>query len=258
MYHLKMLFLLLLSSSAWAASHAPLLGNVKPGTITIVGETHRRIESTQFFEGLVYEALQQNQCLTLALEIDDNQQAAIDRVMTEGGAVADITISSIIDHPPMRQMIAHMAALKKEFPCLQVIAIDTGISTPYDRDAWMAKKLSELPGDARVLALLGSLHTLKKVDWLVKVGKPSVAELLTNKGFRVKSYPQDWLPETCPDTSGRLSRFVSADKPEALSLLNDSLMSLVNANPHQSTQGVVDGFIVWECDTPTRGNQPHS
>jgi hypothetical protein len=251
MYYLSMLFLLLISSSAGAASYDPILENIKPGTITIVGETHRRIESPIFIENLVVEALKQNQCLTLALEIDDDQQAAIDRAMSQAASVADIAIFSTIDHSPMRQMIQHMAALKIKSPCLNVLAIDTGFGNPHDRDEWMAKRLSALPGDIPVLVLLGALHTLKKVDWLVSVGKPSVAERLENTGYRVKSFPQLWLPEECPADRGRMSRFVSAGKPEALPMLNESLMALMNANRHTSAQGVVDGFVIWECsNTP--------
>lgn len=101
--------------------------------------------------------------------------------------------------------------------------------------------------------LLGALHTLKKTDWLVAAGKPRVAEILSDKGFRVRSFPQRWLPERCPGNNGRKSRFVSADSPEALTILNDSLMSLINAKPHASANGVVGDFILWECS-----NTPHS
>jgi hypothetical protein len=27
------------------------------------------------------------------------------------------------------------------------------------------------------------------------------------------------------------------------------LMALINAKPHPSAQGVVDGFVIWECDS---------
>ncbi|MGR9115135.1 MAG: hypothetical protein ACU85E_05165 [Gammaproteobacteria bacterium] len=49
--------------------------------------------------------------------------------------------------------------------------------------------------DTHVLALLGSLHTLKKVDWLTKAGKSKVAQILAKKGLRVKSFPQRRIPE---------------------------------------------------------------
>ena len=222
-------------------------GGMTPHSITFISETHRHIESVEFIEGLVSEFVRQNKCLTVALEIDDVQQPAMNRVLTEGAAVSNIDIPSMIDHLPMRQMITHMAVWKKNSSCLNVVAIDTGIDTPYDRDQWMAKRLSELAGDTPVLVLLGSLHTIKKVDWLVATGKPSVAEILTNKGFRVKSFPQCWIPDQCKAGENRYSRFVSADSPKAVTILNQSLMSLINAKRHKSAQGVVDGFVIWEC-----------
>lgn len=170
--YLRTLALLLLSSSVCAASYNPILGGMTPHSITFIGETHRHIESVEFIEGLVSEFVRQNKCLTVALEIDDDQQPVINRVLTEGAAVSDIDIPSMIDHLPMRQMITHMAVWKKSSSCLNVVAIDTGIDTPYDRDQWMATQLSELAGDTPVLVLLGSLHTLKKVDWLVATASP--------------------------------------------------------------------------------------
>ena len=77
-------------------------------------------------------------------------------------------------------------------------------------------------------------------------GRPSVAELLSNKGFKINSFPQRWIPDKCK-AQKRASRFVSPDSPEALVILNESLISLINATPPKSVAGVVDGFLVWEC-----------
>ena len=60
-------------------------------------------------------------------------------------------------------------------------------------------------------------------------------------------FPQRWIPDNCKVSGARVSRFVSADSPEALTLLNESLMALINASPPNSVKGIVDGFIVWEC-----------
>ena len=61
------------------------------------------------------------------------------------------------------------------------------------------------------------------------------------------NFLQRWIPDNCKVTETRTSRFVSADSPEALTLLNESLMALINAIPPNSVKGIVDGFIVWEC-----------
>ena len=253
-FHIIFLFPL----TSIATVHNPIMESMSPGSITLIGESHQRIESTRLIQDLASQFVRQNKCLILALEIDDRQQPIIDKAMAQSASVSGIDIPKVIDHLAMRKMIEHMAMLKMRSSCLKVVAIDTGLDTPHDRDEWMASRLAKLAGNVPVLALLGSLHTLKKIDWLTKTGKPQVAEILANKGMRVKSFPQRWIPAECPDNDRRYSRFVSADSPEAVTILNKSMMSLLNAKPHASAQGIVDGFILWECDSLPRDNKPHS
>lgn len=247
MFHLRMLILLLFSSSSWASSYDPILESMTPGSITFIGESHKHIESVKLVKDLIDVAVMKGQCLTLALEINSNQQSVIDRVLTNGDSVFEIEILQAIDHPPMRRLIKRIAALKMRLPCLNVVAIDAGIDSAHDRDEWMAAKLSNLAGDTPILVLIGALHTLKKVDWLVNTGRPSVAEILTNKGLIVRTFPQRWIPDQCGAGESRYARYVGPDSPEALAILNESMMSLINAKPHESAQGVVDGFVLWEC-----------
>jgi len=248
MHRLTALFCLLLSLPLWANPNDPILDSMKAGSITFIGESHKHIESAMLVEDLVDSAGERGQCLTVALEIADSQQPALDRATNQGASVSDIDIPASIDHLPLRALIKHLATLRTRSPCLNVVAIDADQDNPSDRDEWMASRLSKLPSDRPTLVLIGSLHTLKKVDWLVKSGKPSVVELLAKRGFNVRSFPQRWIPDQCGEGESRYQRFVSAYAPEALTILNDSLMSLINAKPHESAQGVVDGFILWECD----------
>jgi hypothetical protein len=241
------LFLLLFAASLWALSSDPILKSMTPGSITFIGESHKHIESAMLVNDLVTAAIERGQCLTLALEIADSQQPTINRVLNQGYPISDIDIPASIDHLPMRKLIGHMATLKTRSPCLSVVAIDAGLENPNDRDEWMAARLAKLAGDRPILVLIGALHTLKKVNWLVNTGKPSVAERLATKGFYVRSFPQRWMPDHCEAGGSRYQRFVSADAPEALTILNDSLISLINARPHESAQGVIDGLILWEC-----------
>jgi hypothetical protein len=247
MHRLSALFCLLLSLPLRAANVDPILDGMTPGSITFIGESHKHVESAMLVNGLVTAAIERRQCLTVALEIADSEQPAIDRALDQGYPVSDIDIPVSVDHLPMRKLIGHMARLKTRSPCLSVVAIDAGLDNPSDRDEWMATKLANLAGDRPILVLIGALHTLKKVDWLVKTGKPSVAERLATKGFRVRSFPQRWIPDQCGAGESRHQRLVDANTPEALSILNGSLMSLINAQPHESAQGVVDGLILWEC-----------
>lgn len=243
---------LLLPIASLAAVYDPILEQATPGTITIIGESHKRPESVEIFQNLALAVGGHQRCVAVGLEIASDQQAILDAVMQGRASVNDVALWPPIDHPPYRRMIENFAALKRQGRCLKVIAIDAGMDNKIDRDQWMALRLAEQAGDAPVLVLLGALHTLKKTDWLVATGKPRVAEILSDKDFRVRSFPQRWLPEQCAGNGGRKSRFVSAASPEALTILNDSLISLINARPHASVQGVVDGFILWECS-----NTPH-
>jgi hypothetical protein len=246
-------FLIFFSPLCWAIPYDPIVDGMTPGSITFVGESHKHIESAILVKELVTASIERGQCPILALEIADSEQPVIDQAMTASASVSDIAIPASIDHSPMRKLIKHMVMLKMRLPCLSVVAIDAGPDNPSDRDEWMAARVASLAGNRPILVLIGALHTLKKVDWLVKSGKPSVAELLVKRGFDVRSFPQRWIPDQCGAGGNRYQRLVNADTPEALDILNDSLMSLINAKLHASAQGVIDGLILWEC-----GDQPKS
>ena len=187
---LKILLLIFISFSASANTNIP----IKPDSITIIGETHRHPESINLFQSLIQSHLKNNQCLTVALEINSNQQSVINQ-----GKVSDIEISSIIDHPAYRKMIAALVTQQRNGACLKLLAIDAGDDIDMGRDEWMAISLARLVGETPVLALLGSLHTLKKVNWDLSMtnGSPSVAEVLSEQGYNVKSYPQVGLDTEC-------------------------------------------------------------
>ena len=250
MYYIVKVFLLsLLPTVTFSYEHVEIQEHNKPGTITFIGESHHRIESPLLIKRLIVDSISRNQCPVLALEIGSDQQPVIDQVMAGEKPVGAIEISVTIDHDPYRLMIDYFAKRKSRNSCLSVVAIDAGADLFVDRNEWMATRLAELPRDKPIIVLVGALHTLKKVDWTVPTGKPSVAEILAGQGFRVKSFPQRWIPGECPGNSIRQQRFVGASVPEATTILNESLLSLLNAKPAESAEGVVDGFIVWVCDS---------
>ena len=153
-------------------------------TLTIIGEGHRRPESTQFFKSIVSEYLEQDKCLVVALEIASSQQAAIDKVVEKGAEVSSISIPPMIDHPAYRAMLSDLAEMKKQGSCVELIAIDADMKTSTRRDEWMARILEHKAGTAPILALLGNLHTLKKVDWDLEKPSSYVAEILTSLNTR--------------------------------------------------------------------------
>lgn len=240
------IIILLFSSSAHAEnSYSRILEGITPDSITIIGETHKRPEAIQFFQSLITGYTQQNKCLTVALEIASSQQSLLDQIVLGKAIVTDIEIAPAIDHPPFRTLINDLAEMRKHNDCLKLIAIDAGLELKINRDEWMAIKLAEQVGQAPILALLGSLHTLKKVEWNPTITKkePYVAEILVARGFNVKSYPQVWKERAC-NTRNRL---IPADQPEAVELLNIDLIALLNATESKIAADTIDGVILWEC-----------
>jgi hypothetical protein len=59
----------------------------------------------------------------------------------------------------------------------------------------MAKKLLDNIGQDPLIALLGNLHTLKKIDCNKSISKvsPFVAEILASQGYRDKTRKSGWI-----------------------------------------------------------------
>lgn len=189
--------------------------------------------------------MQQNKCLIVALEIASNQQSIIDDVVRGKAAVSAIEIAPIIDHPPFRALIDNLARMRSTGACLELAAIDAGIEKKTDRDEWMAAELAEQVSQDPVLALLGNLHALKKIDWDMTMTSesPYVAEILISQGYRINSFAQIWTDGDC-DSRNRL---ISADEPEATKLINSRLVALLNAFETKKASDTIDGIIFWEC-----------
>jgi hypothetical protein len=225
-------------------AHKRIVEGLEPHSITIIGERHKRPESIQFFQELISRYLQQDKCLLVALEIASNQQTILDEIVEGRVTVADIEIPTMIDHPPIRSLIDDLVAMKRRGTCLKLIAIDEE-ELNVNRDEWMAERLAKHISQAPILALLGNLHTLKRVDWHTSMSKafPYVAEILGSQGHRIKSYPQIWLDKGC----NIQNRLISTDEKKTVSLINHNLISLINASKYETVNDVVDGVILWEC-----------
>jgi uncharacterized iron-regulated protein len=246
MTRLFAIIILIFSASASSADiYKQVLEGMTSYSITIIGETHKRTESIHFFRTLVSDYVQQNRCLTIALEIASSQQRMIDRIKQGRGGVADIEIAPIIDHQPFRALIDELIGIRNRGNCLKLVAIDAGFEVGTRRDEWMARKLAEQVNQTPLLVLLGSLHTLKKVNWnlYTTTGSPYVAELMASRGHKIRTYPQIWTDRNCKTRS----RLISADLPEATKLLNSKLIALLNAAEKKKASEAIDGIILWEC-----------
>jgi len=247
MIRVLILLVLLLSSAVYAESnHHPILASIKPHSVTIIGETHKRPESFQFFQSIINDYLQKNKCLTVALEIASSQQIRIDQVIKGNAKVSDIEVAPPIDHPGFRLMIESLVNLQRNNDCFKLIAADADIKLKTDRDAWMADRFTEVIGETPIIALLGSMHTLKQITWNPELTRkpPYVPEILISRGYTVHTYPQIWKDREC----NTHYRFIRADQPEAIELLNASLFSVLNAVAPKTAVNVVDGVVSWGCN----------
>lgn len=221
-----------------------ITSEIEQGTITIIGENHKRPESIQFFKTVIDEYLQQRKCLVVALEIASSQQTILDQVFEGKADISSVVIPPMIDHPAYRVMIHDLAEMKRSGKCLKLLAIDADLKTNSPRDEWMAMVLENQTKGTPILALLGSLHTLRRVDWSREDPSPFVAEILAERKYVVKTYPQVWKDKNCHT----YNLLISSDTEEATRLINDGLISLLNAYDYETVKSVVDGVILWECN----------
>lgn len=131
---LRVIFALLLPITTLAASYAPIIEQIKPDTITIIGETHKKAESIELFKNLVLDTIKNYQCVVIGLEIASDQQTILDAVMQGRASVNEIVLWPPLDHSLYRHMIESFAGLKRQGQCIKVVAIDSGLANNIDRD----------------------------------------------------------------------------------------------------------------------------
>lgn len=183
--------------------------------ILIIGEQHGKQDSTKLITALTNYLTQNDTNLFIALEIGSEQQPVINRVMSGSGAVADINICQIIDHPAYREMLSGLKKLIAEGRRLQVVAID-GLPKGESRDAWMTEVVSPCIDKGKVLCLVGNLHAIKKIRWESGDKNPYLAERLVAEGYTVCSVFQLWGK----DGGGTLSQMSIDDVTGMLDILS--------------------------------------
>ena len=67
--------------SSIAAVYNPILKQIKPDTITFIGESHKKPESVELFQNLVLDVIKAHHCVVVGLEIASDQQTTLDAVM---------------------------------------------------------------------------------------------------------------------------------------------------------------------------------
>ncbi|MGB7292390.1 MAG: hypothetical protein WBD99_09475 [Thermodesulfobacteriota bacterium] len=217
--------------------------------VIIVGETHRRPESTKFVTNTVTEYLQGGNCLIVGLEIPSHQQPILDRALKrkwipERFSISPIPLSRFIDHPGYRKMLASFRNQIWEGKCLKVRAIDKPETVPVSRDEWMEKQILEVMDGTPILVLVGNFHAMKEVKWHSNpLAGESLGERLVDRGIKVASMLQYWEKKRCHIRSEKLVDTAESESSEYV----NQIMDAIHAETPDNASEVADGVIVWEC-----------
>jgi|GEM_PF-960900 len=188
----------LLSSIMPCSGHEHPIGDVQTYVmeklsghdIVFMGTTHRQPAILGLMARLVPQ-FQKAGVTHLALEISSDQQDRLDYFLTTGKAMALIKLHGAIDCPGYRHLLSALQGIdSQQRP--RVIAIDlpeAAYGGPVTRDEHMAMALRAAlqsnPG-GKILAMLGSLHVLRKLPWLGRIAQGHQA---------IRTYLSRWRPD---------------------------------------------------------------
>lgn len=236
--------LLLLILDSGIAEKLSLSELLRKNQVVIVGETHRRRESSRLITGTVMEYLREGKCLTVALEISSDQQPILEKALKNKVCISSVQLSSIIDHPGYRRMLASFRDLLQKGRCLKVRAIDAPAIIPVDRDEWMEKQILEMIDDTPILVLAGNFHALKEVKWHSEaLGGPSLAQRLVRQKVQVASVLQYWTKGDC---KLRGEEVLNTSDSGTLEYVRE-IMGVMNAYPPGKPSDVADAVVFWRC-----------
>ena len=171
------MYILLLTGACWMAAtalpslistHEPIpfvLEKTAQNDVVMLGTTHQQAKILNFLSDLVPH-LSRSGVTHIGLEIESDQQPRLDRWMKTGTGLSDIRIFPGIDCPEYRRLLDRVRKNR-----LTPVALDLPKSMWQDRltrDQWMAHRIAEVfqqNGAAKMLVIVGSLHTVKRVDW---------------------------------------------------------------------------------------------
>jgi hypothetical protein len=193
----------------------------------------------------------------LAIEVGSDQQSNIDRFIQNGTGLNEIRLHHSIDCTQYRRLFT----IVRDLPSHQrprIVAIDlppSQYSGPISRDAYMANALSDMfhsLTDPKVLVILGSLHVLKKLDWLPRITdrQPSIRSLLEQRLPTLKIFSLVHLIRNGTGAPGDILHLVDPEQGAAAMDLDEriagwrlGLTDCLAVKPSQAHE-LVDGVIV--------------
>jgi hypothetical protein len=164
---------------------AYILNKLADHDIVLMGTTHRQPAILDLTARLA-PRFSDRGVTHLALEISSDQQARLDRFMDTGAGLSMIRIPSAIDCPTYRRLLAALQRLGPDRRP-RVIAIDlpkASYGGKISRDEYMATVLAmtmQSHPRAKILAMLGSLHVLRRLQWANRItaGHPAIRTCLS-------------------------------------------------------------------------------
>lgn len=158
--------------------------------LVFMGTTHKQPAVLNLMVSLA-PRLRQAGVTHLALEISSDQQERLDEFLGTGNGLERIKLHAAIDCKAYRQLLVALQGLgHRRRP--RIIAVDlpqSAYAGPVTRDEYMARALFaalQSAPDAKVLAMLGSLHVLRKLQWRSRIG---------NGRRAIRAYLSTWRPD---------------------------------------------------------------
>jgi len=173
-----------------------LHSKLQQNNIVFLGTTHKKPEILRFIADLI-PSLKGRGVSHIGLEMPSDQQEKIDVFMKTGEGLDDIKLHTQINSPEYRYLFQVFRKSGGPIP----VAIDLPSSMyneAVSRDEWMARSLLIVLNrnpSAKILVIVGSLHTLKKLEW---------EDQVPNKHLSIREYIKRERPSTKMWSVGQL------------------------------------------------------
>ena len=230
-----------------------LRSKLQQNDIVFLGTTHKKPEILIFIAELI-PTLEKYDVSHVGLEIPSDQQEKIDVFMKTGNGLEDIELHTQIDSPEYR----HLFQVFRKSGGPTPVAIDLPKSMyngTVSRDEWMARSLLIVLNrnpSAKILVFVGSLHTLKKLEWEDQVPNKhlSIREYISRERPSTRMWSVGQLIHGNPDECNFTREFSSLPGAVALDLDDRyrgwqmGLTASIAIVPAECVE-LVDGLIVY-------------
>jgi hypothetical protein len=231
-----------------------ILSKLEQNDLVLLGETHQKPPSLKFVANLI-PLLRKVKVTHFAMEIPDNQQVNIDLYMKREASLESIQDLGRLDCPEYRYLFEVLRDVGQPKA--------TAIDLPYalyktekmSRDEWIARSLVKIfdsTPDAKVLLLIGNLHTLKRYEWEDQViaKKPSIIQDIKAKRPKINSFSIAQLIDEYKDVCEFSRKFSPLPGLVALDLTENhrgwklGMLELIAVKPSECFE-LFDGLVVY-------------